>query len=88
VRRAVRAGDHAPLESLLGKLLGRLEGLGCRYVVVTEKDRHRLGPEWNEPLLVAEQRLRFEAGSQLAAALLPDQLSAKLATLTVNDTGT
>ena len=88
LRRAVRVGDHAPLETALRKLTSRLEGLGCKHVVVTQKDACRLGPEWKEPLLVAEQRLLLPERASLAAALAPDHYSVKLATLTDNDTGT
>ncbi len=88
VRRAVRVGDHAPLERAYAKLVGRLEALGCRAVVISTKDAQRLQPESDEPLLVAEQRLVIPERVRLVAALLPDHWSAKLATLTLNDTGT
>jgi len=88
VRRAVRVGDHAPLTGAYAKLKSRLAALGCRAVVVSSKDAQRLETGRDEPLLVAEQRLVIPERLRLVAALLPDHSSAKLATLTVNDTGT
>ncbi len=73
LRRAVRVGDHAPLEAQLRKLVGRLEALGCAHVVTTRKDLARLPPasQWNEPLLVLEQRLVFADRNGLLESLLP-----------------
>jgi tetraacyldisaccharide 4'-kinase len=85
VRRSVRVGDHAPIEPALRKLLGRLPGLGCSRVLVTRKDALRLapGPEWDEPLLVLEQRLVVGDLARLVAVLLPSaHSSAKLANST------
>lgn len=90
VRRAVRVGDHAPLEPALRKLVGRLAALECRHVVTTQKDVLRLPPgtRWEEPLLVLEQRLHVPALDRLLEALLPDYCwSAKLAKVTDSEAG-
>ena len=73
VRVAVRVGDHAPLESQLRKLTGRLTALGCAAVVTTAKDAARLpvGSKWNEPLLVLGQRLVIANLDALLEELLP-----------------
>lgn len=90
VRRCVRVGDHAPIEPELRKLAGRLAALGCEHVVVTAKDAARLPPgsEWNEPLLVLEQRLVIRRLAVLLETLLPPQSSAKLAKLTDSEAST
>jgi tetraacyldisaccharide 4'-kinase len=75
VRRAVRVGDHAPVEHELRRLADKLSGLGCTHVLVTEKDWLRLPPasQWNEPLLVVEQRLVIRDLGRLLECLLPAQ---------------
>jgi tetraacyldisaccharide 4'-kinase len=85
VRRSVRIGDHAAIEPQLRRLVGRLEALDCGHVLTTAKDAARLAPdhEWNEPLLVLEQRLVLpDLGSLLECLTGQRSTSAKSAKTT------
>jgi tetraacyldisaccharide 4'-kinase len=89
IRRRVRVGDHAAIEPALRRLAARLAALDCTHIVVTAKDAARLGvgSQWNEPLLVLEQRLVIPDLVSLLDCLCPQRSSssAKLAKMTESE---
>ncbi|MFQ5600501.1 MAG: hypothetical protein ACE5G2_08105, partial [Candidatus Krumholzibacteriia bacterium] len=84
VRRAVRVSDHADIESPLRRLLRKLHGIECDFVILSRKDHLRLPPQskWNEPLLVLEQRLELDSPAELLRILVPHSWSSKSAKFT------
>jgi tetraacyldisaccharide 4'-kinase len=72
VRRVVRLSDHAELDRMLEKQLGRMQGIGCQVIVVTRKDFLRLQQPEGKPLLVLEQRLSLDSVGRLLRILVPE----------------
>ncbi|UCE01948.1 MAG: tetraacyldisaccharide 4'-kinase [Candidatus Latescibacterota bacterium] len=72
VRRVVRMSDHAELDRMLEKQLGRMQGIGCEVVVLTRKDFLRLQQPKGKPLLVLEQRLALDSVGRLLRILVPE----------------
>ena len=89
IRRSVRVGDHAPLAGELRRLARKLDRLGCDRIVISAKDAARLplGQQWDEPLLVLEQRLVIPDLVSLLDRLAPQSCSSspKLANTTDTD---